>query len=123
MHKGEQDEQTGKKKKQGKSEVPKVKPSRVAKEARTEASKARRIARDEQEKQRRVEKRRKSKSPPRGSGRIARREQIIAANRPKREQERAAAHRRAVLAWQVYKADNPSAVMQDFLTEFHRGVA
>lgn len=123
MRKGEQDEQTGKKKKQGKPEVPKVKPSRFAKEARTEANKARRFARAAAERTRHAVKWSESKRVKRGTGRIARREQIIAANRPKREQERAAAHRRAVLAWQVYKADNPSAVMQDFLTEFHRGVA
>jgi len=121
MRKGEQDEQTGKKKKQGKSEVPKIKPSRIVKQARTEENKARRIARDKREKARHIEKWKQTKSPVRGTGRILRRSAIIAANRPKREQERAAAHRRAVLAWQVYKADNPSAVMQDFLTEFHRG--
>ena len=123
MRKGEQDEQTGKKKKQGKSEVPKVKPSRIAKQARTEANKARRIARDKREKARHIEKWKQTKSPVRGTGRILRRSAIIAANRPKREQERAAAHRRAVMAWQVFKSDNPGAHLADFLAEFHKGAS
>lgn len=118
----EQSQERGKQKKQ-KPEVPKVAPSRAAKIARTIANKARRVARDAREKARHIEKWKQTKSPVRGTGRILRRSAIIAANRPKREQERAAAHRRAVLAWQVFKSDNPGAHLADFLAEFHKGAS